>query len=162
LKSPWSATGTGQDDEYENLEAGEDEDGDVEETEVANRRDRLLEHAKLLGAAGRLFVGEAPHTLEADLLTPDGNETVLRSAYLKQHPRSTKSWRSITADADPTAAFYRKLRTNKKFISKGEFAHDVAIAIEEGRRFTAPPYLREAVRSVLGEHTTVAHDNAAH
>ncbi|WP_329243153.1 AAA family ATPase [Actinoallomurus sp. NBC_01490] len=162
IPPPRPAAGPGTDGAHEDITAEEHESGDVGETESANRRDRLLEHAKSLGAAGHLFVGEAPHTLEADLLTPDGNETVLRGAYLKQHPKSAKAWNSITSDSDPTVAFYRKLCTNKKFISKGEFAHDVAITIEEGHPFTAPLYLREAILSVLGELSGVAHDNAAH
>jgi hypothetical protein len=47
---------------------------------------------------------------------------------------------------------YRKLtdpKTGKHFISKGEFAHDVAIAIQQGASFTVPPYLLAAIKGVL-------------
>jgi putative ATP-dependent endonuclease of OLD family len=37
----------------------------------------------------------------------------------------------------------------KKFISKGEFAHDIALAIQDGQQFTVPAYLREAIASVV-------------
>lgn len=44
-----------------------------------------------------------------------------------------------------------KLRMHKKFISKGEFAHDVALAIENGAACTAPAYLADAIRGALME-----------
>ncbi|MBT2401128.1 ATP-dependent endonuclease [Streptomyces sp. ISL-100] len=131
----------------------QEEDDESTESEVVNRRGRLLAHAASLNAADLLFVAEAPHTLEADLLTPVGNDRILEAAYLKQRKRSKGNWAAIMADADPATAFYRKLRKSKKFISKGEFAHDVANAIEDGQPFKAPDYLRAAVLSVLGEST---------
>jgi hypothetical protein len=39
---------------------------------------------------------------------------------------------------DRAKALYQKLR-KKKFISKGEFAHDIALAIQDGQQFTVRP-----------------------
>ncbi|MER0485137.1 hypothetical protein ABR737_43630 [Streptomyces sp. Edi2] len=118
----------------------EDEPDDEEESAVDNRKDRLLAHAVSIGAQGRLIVVEAQHALEADLLAPEVNEPVLRAAFLKQRPRSQKKWREILSEERGRAwGLYLKLRKHKKFISKGEFAHDVALAIENGDASQAPP-----------------------
>jgi putative ATP-dependent endonuclease of OLD family len=123
---------------------------DDDETAVNNRKDRLMAHAEAIGAQGHLIVAEAPHTLEADLLTPPVNEPVLQAAFLKQRRRSQKKWREIVEDEKaPAWGFYLKLRKHKKFIGKGEFAHDVALAIENGAAFEAPQYLADAIRGVL-------------
>ena len=58
---------------------------------------------------------------------------MIREAYLKQHPRSRAKWDEIRGAANPAEALYRKLSDDKRFISKGEFAHDVAIAIQHGQ-----------------------------
>jgi len=126
-------------------------DNGAEDSELSNRPAKLASVAAALGAEGRLVVTEAAYTLEADLLTDVANRSVLEQAYLKQHPRSRSTWEQIVAATNPAEALYRKLRTNKKFISKGEFAHDVAIAIESGQPFAAPPYLRDAITSVVSE-----------
>ncbi|WP_216587750.1 ATP-dependent nuclease [Streptomyces brasiliscabiei] len=141
-----------QEDEGDGDEA--ENDGDDDETVVNNRKDRLMEHAEAIGAEDYLVVAEAPHTLEADLLTPEGNEPVLKKAYLSQHPKSQKHWREIMAnEKTPTWGFYLKLRKNKKFMSKGQFAHDVALSIEDKEAFKAPDYLAEAIRGVLEDGT---------
>ena len=75
---------------------------------------------------------------------------MLRQAYRNQHPRSRQSQQVETAN-DRAKALYQKLRNNKKFISKGEFAHDIALAIQDGQQFTVPVYLREAITSALEE-----------
>ncbi|MFE7522728.1 ATP-dependent nuclease [Streptomyces halstedii] len=130
----------------------EAEDPSADVTKVSNRKERLVEHADSINAADHLFVAEAPHTLEADLLTPETNEPILQAAYLKQHPQSQHHWNDILAHPKGRAfGLYQKLAKHKKFISKGEFAHDVALAIEEGAVFQAPQYLTEAVRSALAD-----------
>ncbi|WP_274562400.1 ATP-dependent nuclease [Streptomyces spiramyceticus] len=130
----------------------DDEDDDADEdTSVSNRRVDLEATAEELGAADRLVIAEAQYTLEADLLKPAGNEALLRTAYLSQHPRSVKHWNTIMAAEEPAFAFYKKLRKNKKFIGKGEFAHDVAIALEDGAQFEAPSYLQEAIERALSD-----------
>ena len=114
-----------------------------------NRADRLASLATELGAGERLTVAEATYTLEADLLTEPTNTAVIREAYLKQHPRSERKWNEVTTASNPAEALYRELRKDKRFISKGEFAHDVALAIQDGQDFAVPPYLHDAITSVL-------------
>jgi putative ATP-dependent endonuclease of OLD family len=114
-----------------------------------NRAGRLASLAAELGAGERLTVAEAVYTLEADLLAESANAAVIRGAYLRQHPRSEHKWNEITAAANPAEALYRKLGDDKRFISKGEFAHDVALAIQDGQEFAVPSYLRQAITCVL-------------
>lgn len=121
-----------------------------EDAEALNRPAKLEELAQELGAACRLKVAAATYTLEADLMGEPTNVPVLRQAYRNQHPRS-KKWQQIEADDDPAKALYRKLRKTKKFISKGEFAHDVALAIRDGKVFRVPAYLETAIRDSLIE-----------
>lgn len=129
-------------------DANADEDGN--RTKVSNRKELLDAHAAVIGAADRLIVAEAPHTLEADLLAPQTNEPVLKAAYLRQHPQSQHHWDDILAHPKGRAfGFYQKLCKHTKFISKGEFAHDVALAVQDGAPFEAPQYLADAVHGVL-------------
>ena len=115
-----------------------------------NRAADLHSLADQLGASERLTVAESDYTLEADLLGagPD-NEPVLRAAYLKQHPLSEDKWREIADAPSPAEALYRKLHDESRFVSKGEFAHDLAIAVEQGAALTVPPYLTAAITKVL-------------
>ena len=131
-------------------ESDADDDEESEDAGALNRPARLEELAQELGAVGRLKVAAATYTLEADLMGEPTNVPVLRQAYRSQHPRS-KQWQEIEADDDPAKALYRKLRKTKKFISKGEFAHDIALAIQDEKPFTVPAYLREAITSAVEE-----------
>lgn len=124
-------------------------DDEPDDSPPPNRADRLQRIAAELGAADKLKVAEATYTLEADLLAEPANTGVVRAAYLKQHRKSAEKIDQIIGQANRAEALYRKLRTDKKFISKGEFAHDVALYIRDGRPFTVPPYLRTAITSVL-------------
>ncbi|MEV0254692.1 AAA family ATPase [Streptomyces sp. NPDC050732] len=145
----------GQTPPAEELEATTDDGGEDQignRTKVSNRKELLEEHAAAIGATGHLIVAEAPHTLEADLLTPMANEPTLRAAYLKQHPKSQQHWGDILTHPKGRAfGFYQKLCKHAKFISKGEFAHDVALAIQDGAAFEAPQYLTDAVHGVLAD-----------
>ncbi|TDW22121.1 ATP-dependent nuclease [Kribbella kalugense] len=115
-----------------------------------NRAADLEELATELAAREVIHIAEAPHTLEADLLVPgSSNGDLLGKAYLQQKPKSSKHWTSILESADPPLAFYRKLRANKKMISKGEFAHDVAARIDQGEPFTCPAYLKDALEALI-------------
>lgn len=117
-----------------------------------NRPQQLRAAAPGGNADGRLIVHASDFTLEADLLVPrSSNHTVLRAAYLAQHPQSSHHWREIMDAEDQRAQLYRKLKKDKDFISKGEFAHAVATAIEDGQEFTCPPYLLQALTDVLGD-----------
>ncbi|MFD5560178.1 ATP-dependent nuclease [Kitasatospora griseola] len=135
---------------------GEEKEADEHDDSTAwNRRNDLLALAEQLGAGDRLIVAEAKYTLEADLLAPKGNDKVLGAAYLAQHKRSQKHWEAITAADEPALAFYKKLRDKKKpFISKGEFAHDIALLLQDGEPFTVPDYLRGAIDAVVSTTTT--------
>lgn len=127
--------------------AGDGEpDEDEDEDPFYNRSADLQTLADELGAADVVHIAEAPHTLEADLLGPaEENRTLLGKAYLRQKPRSSKAWKAIVDADDPPQAFYEMLRANKRLISKGEFAHDVAQLIATGGPFTCPEYLEKAI-----------------
>ena len=120
------------------------------DSEDADRLDKLRKLRQELGA-DRLTLALAKYTLEADLLRELDNEPVLQAVYLKQHPKSKAKWDAIANADDPAEELYRKLRTEKRFISKGEFAHDVALAIRDGKHFVVPEYLRDAIEGVLNE-----------
>ena len=120
-----------------------------EEAVSCNRADVLRRLAADLDAGGALHVAEAPHTLEADLLVHgSSNHDVLWRALRRQRPRSTRQWQAITEAPDPAQAMYEKLRTTPYWISKGQFAHDVAALISSGASFTCPAYLAAAIRQV--------------
>ena len=116
---------------------------------MRNRADQAGDLARELGAGHRLTVAAATYTLEADLLAERANVPVLQAAYLSQHPRSQRKWQAHRDAANPAKALYQKLRRDKKFISKGEFAHDIALAIRDGQRSTVPAYLRDAITGAL-------------
>lgn len=121
-----------------------------EEVVVYNRAKTLRELGKTLGAGDALYVAEATYTLEADLLEfTDPNADVLQVAFLNQKKRSQGVWKTIATDENPAKAFYEKLRCNNRFISKGQFAHDVAQLIEDGKPFKSPEYLNAAIRYAL-------------
>lgn len=128
----------------------EDKQADEADTRVANRSDRM---AKLVADCAddpaRLVICEAPYTFEADLLEDETNHPTLRAAFVKQHPKSDQRWQEIAESANPPEAFYAALKRNRRFISKGEFAHDVAIAIEQGSPFICPKYLATAINAML-------------
>ncbi|THV29001.1 ATP-dependent nuclease [Glycomyces paridis] len=120
---------------------------------IYNRKIDLEAHASSIGAAGRLIVAEAPHTLEADLLEPEGNRPILEKAYLKQHPRSQEKWdTTLSHRLGPEFGLYKALRLDDKFISKGEFAQDIAVLIASDEPFTTPDYLTTAITVSVNDH----------
>jgi len=126
--------------------ADQDEDN---EPAINNRRTRL-ENILDEEAQRVLVVAESTFTLEADLLIPvDPNSGPLRVAFLKQKPRSEARWQEFLDAAEPARAFYERLRKTKKYLGKGEFAHDLAAALEKGAPFECPPYLADAIRKSL-------------
>lgn len=129
--------------------SSEDAEADDERV-VYNRSDELRALGEELNAGEALYLAEAPHTLEADLLV-DGtdNHVVLGAALKLQRPRSARLWLTIVESSDPARAMYVKLRTTKKWISKGQFAHDVALSISQDVGFTCPEYLEVAIRRVV-------------
>jgi putative ATP-dependent endonuclease of the OLD family len=129
----------------------EGEGNGLGDTVVSNRRAKLEEVAAECGGSGRLVVLEAAYTLEADLLGKQANFEVIKGAFMKQHPRSEPVWDEIATDSEPARRFYEKLKANRRFISKGEFAHDIATSISDGKAFECPEYLAAAIREALAE-----------
>jgi putative ATP-dependent endonuclease of OLD family len=129
--------------------ATEDPEAD-DELVVYNRAAAMRAIGDELGAGDALYIAEAPHTLEADLLVASSDNHLLLGAALKlQRPRSGKVWQEIVEADDPAWAMYVKLRTTKRWISKGQFAHDVALTISQGKSFACPDYLEAAIRRVV-------------
>jgi putative ATP-dependent endonuclease of OLD family len=123
---------------------------DPEDAKPFNRRENLEQLAQDLDAVEVFTVAESRFTFEADLLDPfNVNREVMREAFLSQKSRSQRFWATVEASDNPSETFYRKMRTTKKFLGKGEFAHDVSRLINSGRQFTCPGYLRVAIEGVL-------------
>ena len=120
-----------------------------DDSTVRNRAAKLADIAQQLGAGHQLTVATATYTLEADLLAERANVPVIQAAYLSQHPRSHAKWQRIVDAANPARALYQELRRDKDFISKGEFAHEVALAVRDNEAFVVPAYLREAITAAL-------------
>jgi putative ATP-dependent endonuclease of OLD family len=137
--------------EASSVDEGTDEDDDLV---VLNRKSDLLALASCLSAESVLTVAESRYTLEADLMEPFAvNGEVLGAAFLRQKPKSQQFWKSVKESDRPAEFFYRKLRKTKRFIGKGEFAHDVAALIRAGNPFECPPYLKEAVIAALDQNS---------
>jgi putative ATP-dependent endonuclease of OLD family len=122
---------------------------DTDDQEVAlNRASELRALIESLGASHVADVAEARFTLEADLMEPtESNSMVLRAAFIDQKPRSANTWSALVGSPSPAEAMYRKLRKNKKFLAKGQFAHDVAHHLRTtSHSFQCPDYLAEAIR----------------
>lgn len=129
---------------------GQEQPADVQPEVSYNRALSLGKLGVELDAGSALYVAEAPHTLEADLLVPgSSNSLVLKEAYLSQHPRSEAKWDAIAGADDPADALYQTLRGKRRFIAKGQFAHDVARLITDGAGFMCPGYLERAIRRII-------------
>jgi putative ATP-dependent endonuclease of OLD family len=127
------------------LKAAEESD----DSTVRNRAGKLADLAQGIGVGHRLTVAASTYTLEADLFAEQANVPVLKAAYLNQHPRSQAKWQRIADAANPARTLYQELRKDKDFISKGEFAHDIALAIQDGAAFVVPAYLEDAINASL-------------
>lgn len=130
---------------------GDEDDGDPDSADEPPPVHRVARLQALADADPRLLVFTATRTLEADLLGEPENEPVLRGVFLDQKPRSKSRWQSFVDAADPAEAFYQRLRSSSGFITKGQFAHDLAAQIEQGAVFSCPAYLAGAVEAALGQ-----------
>ena len=136
-----------------------DEDPPLEDLEAKsiNRSEDLEDIALNLRADNVLSVETSKYTLEASLLTgSDANNNVLKKAFLKQHPRSVQKWKAIEDASEPAREMYRRLQVKKDAenlcISKGQFAHDVAIAISDPDvAFECPDQLRAAIEAAADD-----------
>ena len=113
--------------------------------------------------AGRLVVVVGGTTLEAEVFREPANEALLQDAFLTLHPRSAHRWTAVAAAADGRPSteraetFAKAIRARSLDplhldISKGDFAHLVAEAIEtqKGCDLVVPGYLRRAIDAVAG------------
>lgn len=101
-------------------------------------------------AAGRLRVHVGATTLEAELYAATGNDAVLRTAFLAQHPQSAAKWDELVPDASASAdgraqLFSEALKTKKLDLGKGDFAQLITEQVEAGGALTVPDYLRAAI-----------------
>ncbi|GAA2848142.1 ATP-dependent endonuclease [Pseudonocardia halophobica] len=135
----------GENDQHE---GSGDESNDNTESVIYNRASDLRSLIETLEASDVAEVVEARYTLEADLMEPTAsNSAVLRAAFIAQKPRSAKTWESLIESSSPAEAMYRKLGKNKKFLIKGQFAHDVAHQLRTtSHQFECPDYLAKAIR----------------
>ncbi len=144
----------GEKDQAAGTKETDDDEDDALEPVIYNRAADLNAVALSIGASEILHVAEAPHTLEADLLEPVAtNLATFQKAFVSQKT-SAKSLRVLTeiAQSDaPALGFYTKLRKVKKYISKGQFAHDFATHLENSADYQCPDYLVKAIRFSIGE-----------
>jgi len=91
----------------------------------------------------------AHRTLEPDLLGEPHNVEIVKTAFIAQKPRSHGAWATIASADEPAEELYRRMKKNRKFISKGEFAHRLALEIQAGADFKCPSYLADALISAL-------------
>ena len=135
----------------------EDQDGDDElngndepSTVFVARQSRIEAVADEMNVRQKLRVHASKYTFEADLLIEPENREVLGVCYLAQHTKSKKQWAEVISSSNPGETFYRRLRKNSKLVGKGQFAHDIALAIEDGESFVCPGYLKQAIESAVG------------
>lgn len=111
-----------------------------------------------------VFVGT--RTLEADLFAENGNEVLLREAFLELHPKSANAWDTVADTAkimsteERAELFGNAIKTTSRAdgnlvldIGKGDFAQIVAesaIALDQNgkSRLTVPHYIESAIRFV--------------
>jgi putative ATP-dependent endonuclease of OLD family len=129
---------------------GDEDDDDPDPADESPPIPRVARLQALADADPRLLVFTADRTLEADLLGETQNEPALRAVFLAQKPRSKSRWQSFVDAADPAEAFYQRLRSSSAFLTKGQFAHDLAAEIEDGSVFNCPAYLAGAIEAALG------------
>lgn len=129
----------------------DDDDDEPDPADDPPPAPRVARLQALADADPRLRVFTAIRTLEADLLGEPQNEPVLREVFLAQKPRSKSRWQSFVETDDPADAFYQRLRSSSGFITKGQFAHDLAARIEQGAVFSCPEYLSGAIEAALDQ-----------
>jgi putative ATP-dependent endonuclease of OLD family len=113
-----------------------------------NRLEDLQELAKAIGSAENLHVFVNRDTLESDLFA-DGNEALLKDAFLALHPRSGDDWEGRVAsqplDNRPDA--FRSLIEAKR-TRKGDLAQELARLIDTGRQLKVPQYLVDGITKI--------------
>ncbi|MFT3814972.1 MAG: AAA family ATPase [Acidovorax sp.] len=113
----------------------------------AKRKTDLDAFAAEQDAGSLLHVSVNEFSLESELVLA-GNETLLKAAYLKAHPRSESNWNSAIANADREA---KALAIQNLFgnTAKGDFAQTLAESLRMATDFHVPTYLRTAIEALV-------------
>ncbi|HUZ96405.1 MAG TPA: AAA family ATPase [Edaphobacter sp.] len=102
--------------------------------------------AKNLGASHIFQAVINTYSLETELVNA-GNNSLLREAYLKLHPKSEAKWdAAVMLSGDQRAAAIQALF---KDTAKGDFAHMVAESIRGTPNFVVPGYLKTAIEALV-------------
>ena len=125
-----------------------DESNDEDDQSTYNRKADLDALIEQIGATSSVHVHASDFTLEADLIALAGNRNAMRAAFLQQKPRSGAQFSSWVQSELPARSLYLHLRQKKKYLAKGEFAHDLALQIPRTPTFVCPKYLADAIRQV--------------
>ena len=145
-------------------------DGDLDKTGTFQgeaRAARIMSQFPEDTGSGRLTVRHGETTLEAELFGLHENETMLREAYLKIHPRSGAKWDeslgTLPADRMTRSMGFAKLLRQKKGglnLGKGDFAQLVSEALFEGKQLKVPDYINAAVEDILAEFAVITDSEA--
>jgi putative ATP-dependent endonuclease of OLD family len=110
------------------------------------RKTALDQIAADLGASSVLEVIINTYSLESELVRA-GNDALMKAIYLKLHPRSEKKWDdAVKLSGDAQAAAIQAIFKSTR---KGDFAQLLAEAINEGKPFTVPAYLSNAIEALV-------------
>jgi putative ATP-dependent endonuclease of OLD family len=126
-------------------------DGDGPETYESGltpgqaRQFNYNEIARTLGADDLCITIINKYSLETELLLA-GNKDILRSAFLKIHPRSGKKWDDAAAHVGDDLA--TQMHELFKDARKGDFAQVLAELIEDDAVFVVPDYLVTAIKEI--------------
>ena len=126
-----------------------DRDPNAEGEVRVDRKANFEKLAQEIGRENSLHIFVSEFTLEADLFGIATNRSILRKAYLAQHPKSANKWDAMVEDDNPAHALHEKLRSDTKFFTKGEFAQDIAGFVASGENLTCPPYLGSAIACAI-------------
>ncbi|KAF0233298.1 MAG: putative ATP-dependent endonuclease of the OLD [Desulfovibrionaceae bacterium] len=110
------------------------------------RKSNLEAIAARLGASSLLEVVINDYSLETELVRA-GNGPLLKTVYLELHPRSASKWDTAVSHTGDAQA--RAIQGLFETTRKGDFAQLLAEAINSGKSFTVPDYLRRAINALV-------------
>lgn len=126
---------------------GDKKSEDQEQSPGQTRKRELENLARDLGAADRLKVFVNEVSLEPALIHA-GNQDLLKAVYLCLHRQSEHNWdAAINKSGDGRTKAIKDLFADTR---KGDFAQIIAEAIENDEPFAVPPYLRDAIETIVG------------
>jgi putative ATP-dependent endonuclease of OLD family len=125
-----------------------DQRGVAEDTIAAGaeRKISLEKVAKSLSASALLTVTVNTYSLEAELVRA-GNGELLKSVYLKFHPRSGNKWDEAVAQTESKQA--AAIQSLFEVTRKGDFAQLLAEEINDDKPFIVPTYLQCGIRALV-------------